>query len=597
MQAAIPTETALNNHFQVYEMVIPIISSHSLQDALNSTEDFIQTNCRNNSIYDQKCNVSLLVEMKRDSEGSVVEFYLNTKSVFMADFNFNEVKLELSEKMETFCKLSSNFRLNAVKTLRLKVFRASRIPYHVGHGYFPLPRELSNKKAVVNVENSNQSNCFLYAILSALYHEEIVSNQQRMSKYDVFLNKVNMEGIQLPFNTSQLSRFHKINPQLAVNILEWTSNGAKMLVPAPLDEKRKIVNILLVENEKNYHFVGITNLNRLINKKGYHRFYCHRCLQPFCTEEKLNQHMEDCKKNIIQSVKMPTEQRFKFKNFGANVNPPVIVYSDIESIITDTNEHIPIAIGYFIKIDKRLSSHPPPNIPLFQIFTGKLCIPLYLQRLKEIGLELIKFNENYTRKIMNFTSTDHLNHREKKECYLCYKPFTTDIQKVRDHCHFEGKYLGAACSKCNLQRAIKRNTIPIIFHNARGYDNHHLMKYGFGEFPELNVKVISTSMETYMNISFKVDDSDKSINLNIIDSCLFLNSSLAQLVSIVKHFINTDTFFPNISRRIKYGKGIFPYSYLNNEQKLKEKHLPSIDAFYDKLKEKSCTVEDYELAQ
>ena len=42
-------------------------------------------------------------------------------------------------------------------------------------------------------------------------------------------------------------------------------------------------------------------------------------------------------------------------------------------------------------------------------------------------------------------------------CYLCKKPIEEDERKmewkkVRDHDHFTGQFLGAAHSKCNLQR-------------------------------------------------------------------------------------------------------------------------------------------------
>ena len=35
------------------------------------------------------------------------------------------------------------------------------------------------------------------------------------------------------------------------------------------------------------------------------------------------------------------------------------------------------------------------------------------------------------------------------KCYICNKEFDDDV-KVRDHCHFTGRYRGAAHNSCNL---------------------------------------------------------------------------------------------------------------------------------------------------
>ena len=43
------------------------------------------------------------------------------------------------------------------------------------------------------------------------------------------------------------------------------------------------------------------------------------------------------------------------------------------------------------------------------------------------------------------------------------------IKKVKDHCHFTGKYRGAAYNKCNMNYKITKN-IPIVFHNLSFYD-------------------------------------------------------------------------------------------------------------------------------
>ena len=49
-------------------------------------------------------------------------------------------------------------------------------------------------------------------------------------------------------------------------------------------------------------------------------------------------------------------------------------------------------------------------------------------------------------------------------------------KKVRDHCHFTGKYRGCAHSVCNLNYCIKHFKIPVFFHNMKNYDGHLIIQ-------------------------------------------------------------------------------------------------------------------------
>ena len=88
-----------------------------------------------------------------------------------------------------------------------------------------------------------------------------------------------------------------------------------------------------------------------------------------------------------------------------------------------------------------------------------------------------------------------------------------------------------------------------------------------------------------------------------IDSYQFLDASIetvvANLSSSEHDFKIFDNFFMK-NKDIKHflkRKGIFPYFYFDSIERLKDKHLPSQQNFFNVLTNSSTCKEDYEQAQ
>ena len=83
--------------------------------------------------------------------------------------------------------------------------------------------------------------------------------------------------------------------------------------------------------------------------------------------------------------------------------------------------------------------------------------------------------------MLPLTKEELKSHQDRKGCYICGKrileKFANDknYRKVRDHCHFTGKYRGMAHSICNLKFDVP-NDIPVIFHNGSNHDHHFIIK-------------------------------------------------------------------------------------------------------------------------
>ena len=74
-----------------------------------------------------------------------------------------------------------------------------------------------------------------------------------------------------------------------------------------------------------------------------------------------------------------------------------------------------------------------------------------------------------------------------------------NFRKVRDHCHYTGKYKGAAHSICNLKLNVP-NVIPLVFHNGSNYDYQFIIKELAKEF-EGQFECLGKNKEKYKTFS------------------------------------------------------------------------------------------------
>ena len=133
-------------------------------------------------------------------------------------------------------------------------------------------------------------------------------------------------------------------------------------------------------------------------------------------------------------------------------------------------------------------------------------------------------------------------YEKQKVCYICEKMFCADknkksecklYHKVRDHCHYTGKFRGAAHYNCNLRHNVPKE-IPIVFHNGSTYDYHFVIKKLAEEFKN-DFECLGENIEKYVTVSVplkKEHDNDETITykLKSIDSYRFIQSSLSNLV-------------------------------------------------------------------
>ena len=78
-----------------------------------------------------------------------------------------------------------------------------------------------------------------------------------------------------------------------------------------------------------------------------------------------------------------------------------------------------------------------------------------------------------------------------------------NIQRVRDHFHFTGKYRGCAHSVCNLHFCNRYFKIPVFFHNMKNYDGHLIIQNADKLCNEKKIYVIAQNSGKFINIGFE----------------------------------------------------------------------------------------------
>ena len=122
------------------------------------------------------------------------------------------------------------------------------------------------------------------------------------------------------------------------------------------------------------------------------------------------------------------------------------------------------------------------------------------ENIKDI-YEKFKFPKN-----MIMTRRDKLVYDNSTNSHICNEELIED--RVRDHCHLSGKFIGAAHEVCNLKCKVPL-FFPVVFHNLSGYDSHLFIKTL--ENSEVDISCIPNNEENYISFTKQVI-VDKFVN-------------------------------------------------------------------------------------
>ena len=252
---------------------------------------------------------------------------------------------------------------------------------------------------------------------------------------------------------------------------------------------------------------------------------------------------------------MPTKgnNTIKYNHGEKSIKMPFTIYADLdcllEKINTCQNDPNKSSIA-------KINKHAPSGYSIFthcsfdesknkiNYYRGDDCMKKFCKDLREHSTKIINYEK---KKMIPLTTEEKIYHGKQKICYICKKEFDISNKKhhkVRDHCHYIGKYRGAAHNICNLRYKIPKE-IPVVFHNGSTYDYHFIIKELVKEF-EGNFECLGENTEKYITFSVpikkKIENKYLEITYKIkfIDSYRFMSSSLSKLVDNLSEGIHNN---------------------------------------------------------
>ena len=204
-----------------------------------------------------------------------------------------------------------------------------------GSSYIKLPQELRHhQKGLINMKNEDNE-CFRWCHIRYLNPQD--KNPQRIKKTDKeFINKLDYAGIEFPVTTKQYNKIEKQN-EININVFGY-ENKQPYPIYTSKEKYEKHMELLLITEDKNKHYVLIKDFNRFMYNKTKHehrKHFCMNCLQCFSSEGVLDNHKNNCILiNGTQAVKMPNKDNniLKYNNFHKQQPVPFVIYADFEAI-------------------------------------------------------------------------------------------------------------------------------------------------------------------------------------------------------------------------------------------------------------------------
>ena len=301
---------------------------------------------------------------------------------------------------------------------------------------------------------------------------KLIKIRKENQKIKPFIDQYNWKDIEFPPTSKDWRKF-ELNNKVALNILYVPHNTKRIQVADRsrynLTYEEQIVLLMITDGEK-WHYLTVKNLSgilRGITSTHYGGFHCSNCFRSYRTKSKLELHIKICENHDHCHVEMPTKNNniIKHNHGEKSMKVPFVIYVDLECLVkkmstctnnrnesttTKINKHIPSGYSIFTSCSFDESKNK------LNYYRDNDCMKKFCEDLRIHATKIINYEK---KKIIPLTAEEKINYNDQQICYICKKEFDKSDKKhhkVRNHCHYMGKYRGAAHNVCNLRYKVPK---------------------------------------------------------------------------------------------------------------------------------------------
>ncbi|XP_065667615.1 uncharacterized protein LOC136087916 [Hydra vulgaris] len=315
---------------------------------------------------------------------------------------YENTEHNILESLSSLQQLGSGCRFVSVEMMEINIIEYNPIK---AKSYIPLDKKLGNKNAIIYIKNEDNQ-CFKWCVARALNPKD--NHPKRVDKEIKNQSEnINWDNIEFPVSLNQITQFENNNRDTSVNVFGYENSEVhiKEVHVSKNNERKHLIDLLLISNGETNHYYLIKSLGRLLSSRHQHKvYYCRNRLLEFNSEESLSNHKRYCETHDSVCIELPQQKstmQFASRNKSMRVPNPVT--------FTSTNETDDVVQIFVDSLEKGIK---------------KIC-------------NKIKFPKR-----MILTDENKHDFNAAISCHICGRDLEND--KVRDHCHITGKYKDAA---------------------------------------------------------------------------------------------------------------------------------------------------------